>query len=209
MKFDYHMEMRKKITVILLLSGMVLALLPLSANRSFIVRPGRLLTDILNPEVSLTADQVAKLIVNDDSTIRLIDLRPTEEFRKLNIPGSVNIPYNDFISSDLYIYMNDKKAKNIFYSNSDFYSNYAMVYARGLGYKNSYVMEGGLNEWFNTVMESEFTGERISARENALFETRKKAARLFTQINSMPDSLKATFMTSNKFSARKLDGGCE
>jgi rhodanese-related sulfurtransferase len=209
MKFDYPIEMRKKITVILLLSGIVLALLPLSANRSFIVKPGRLLSDILNPEVSLTADQVAKLIVNEDSTIRLIDLRSTEEFRKLNIPGSVNIPYNDFISSDLCIYMNDKKVKNIFYSNNDFYSNYAMVYARGLGYKNCYVMEGGLNEWFNTVMESVFTGEIISARENALFETRTKAARLFTQINSMPDSLKSTFMTSNKFSAKKLDGGCE
>jgi rhodanese-related sulfurtransferase len=209
MKYDNPMEMRKKITVILLLSGLVLALLPLSANRSFMVKPGKLLSDILNPEVSLTADQVAKLIVNEDSTTRFIDLRSPEEFRKLNIPGSVNIPYNDFISSDLYIYLNDKKVKNIFYSNGNFYSNYAMVYARGLGYENSYVMEGGLNEWFNTVMESIFTGERISARENALYETRTKAARLFNQINSMPDSLKATFMASNKFSARKLDGGCE
>ena len=90
-----------------------------------------------------------------------------------------------------------------------FYSNYALVYARGLGYKNSFVMEGGLSEWFNTVMESKFTGERISARENALYETRTKAAQLFTQFNSMPDSLKAVFMAANKFSAKKLDGGCE
>jgi rhodanese-related sulfurtransferase len=209
MKYDHSMEMRKKITVILLLSGLILALLPLSANRSFMIKPGKLLSGILNPEVSLTADQVAKLIVNEDSTIRLIDLRSPEEFKKLNIPRSVNIPYNDFISSDLFTYMNDRKIKNIFYSNSDFYSNYAMVYARGFGYENSYVMEGGLNEWFNMVMESKFTGERISARENALYETRIKAARLFTQINSMPDSLKAKFMASNKFSARKLDGGCE
>ena len=36
-------------------------------------------------------------------------------------------------------------------------------------------MKGGLNEWFNTVMNSSFTGERISARENALFETRTRA----------------------------------
>jgi rhodanese-related sulfurtransferase len=209
MHYEKAMEMRKKITILLLLSGLVLALLPLSANRSFIVKPGKLLSEILNPEVSLTADQVAKLIVNEDSTTRLIDLRSPEDFRKLNIPGSVNIPYNDFISSDLYIYMTDKNVKYIFYSNSDFYSNYAMVFAKGLGYKNSYVMKGGLNEWFNTVMESKFIGQRISARENALYETRTKAARLFTQINSMPDSLKAKFIASNKFSARKLDGGCE
>jgi rhodanese-related sulfurtransferase len=203
------METRKKITVILLLFGLVLALLQLSANRSFRGNPEKLLSDILNPEVSFTADQVAKFIVTEDSTVRLIDLRSPEEFRKLNIPGSVNVPYNDFINSDLYIYLNDKNVKNIFYANSDYYSNYALVYARGLGYKNSYVMEGGLSEWFNTVMESKFTGERISARENALYETRTRAARLFTQINSLPDSLKAEFMESKKFSARKLDGGCE
>jgi len=201
--------MRKKITVILLLSGLVLALLPLSANRSFMVKPEKLLSEVLNPDVSLTVDQVAKLIVNEDSTIRIIDLRPTEEFNRLSIPGSVNVPYIYFISSDLYTYMNDRNITNIFYSNKSFYSNYAMVYARGMGYKNSLVMEGGLSEWFNTVMESKFTGERISARENALYETRAKAAQLFTQINSMPDSLKAVFMAANKFSAKKLYGGCE
>ncbi len=201
--------MRKKITVILLLSGMVLALLPLSANRSFMAKPEKLLSEVLNPDVSFTVDQVAKLIVNEDSTIRLIDLRPPEEFSRLSIPGSVNVPYDDLINSDLYIYMNDINIRNIFYSNNSFYSNYAMVYARGLGYKNSFVMEGGLSGWFNTVMESKFTGERISARENALYETRTKAAQLFTQFNSMPDSLKAVFMAANKFSAKKLDGGCE
>jgi rhodanese-related sulfurtransferase len=203
------MEMRKKITIILLLSGLILALLPLSANRSFMIKPEKLLSDVLNSEVALTVDQVAKLIVNEDSTIRLIDLRSPEEFTSLSIPGSVNVPYNDLISSDLYIFMNDRNIRNIFYSNNTFYSNYALVYARGLGYKNSFVMEGGLSEWFNTVMESKFTGERISARENALYETRTKAAQLFTQFNSMPDSLKAVFMTANKFSAKKLDGGCE
>jgi rhodanese-related sulfurtransferase len=201
--------MRKKITVILLLSGLVLALLPLSANRSFMVKPEKLLSEVLNPDVSLSVDQVARLIVNEDSTIRLIDLRPPEEFERLSIPGSVNVPYDDFIMSDLYTYMNDRNTRNIFYSNSGIYSNYAMVYARGMGYKNSFVMEGGLSEWFNTVIESKFTGERISARENTLYETRSKAAQLFTQFNSMPDSLKAVFMAANKFSAKKLDGGCE
>ena len=203
------METRRKITAILLLVGSLLAILPLTANRSFIVKPKKLLSDILASEVSYTADQVARFIVNEDSTVRLIDLRSPEEFKKLNIPGSVNVPYIDFINSDLYIYLNNKNVRNIFYSNDDFYSNYALVYSRGLGYRNSYVMEGGLSEWFDVIIESKFTGERISARENAIYETRSKAAKLFTQINSLPDSLKAGLMSSNKFSARKLDGGCE
>ena len=70
-------------------------------------------------------------------------------------------------------------------------------------------MKGGLNEWFNTVMNSSFTGDRISARENALFETRTRARKMFTEINSLPDSLKRNSLNQNNLQRKKLDGGCE
>jgi hypothetical protein len=70
-------------------------------------------------------------------------------------------------------------------------------------------MKGGLNEWYNSVMNSSFTGEKISARENAMFETRTRAKNLFIEINSLPDSLKLKFIESKRIAAKKLDGGCE
>lgn len=70
-------------------------------------------------------------------------------------------------------------------------------------------MDGGIGEWMKTVMETKFSGERITARENALFETRRRAGEMFTTLNSLPDSLKTQFLESRKFSAKKLDGGCE
>lgn len=203
------METRTKVTTILIILGIILAVLPLTSHRSFIVTPEKVLTQVMDSQFEYSVDQVAKLIINDDSTLQLIDLRSPEEFNKISIPGSVNVPYKDFINSDLYIYLNNSGLKNVFYSNGDLYSNYALVYARGLGYKNTFVMKGGLSEWYKTVLNSKFKGERISPRENSIFEIRTKAARLFNQFNSMPDSLKASFMTSSKFSARKLDGGCE
>jgi rhodanese-related sulfurtransferase len=203
------METRKKISVILIMTGVLLAFLPLTSNRSFMVSPEKLLSDILSVESSFNTDMVARFLVNDDSTVRLIDLRSPEEFRNLSIPGSVNVPYNEFVKSDLYIYLDDKNIRNIFYSNDDIFSGYALAYARGLGYKNCYLMKGGLNDWFETVMNSKFEKGRITARENALFETRTKASKLFNEFNSLPDSLKIQFMASNKFSTRKLDGGCE
>ena len=99
--------------------------------------------------------------------------------------------------------------RNIFYSNGDMDANYALILARGLGYKNCFVMKGGLNAWYETIMNSEFTGERISASENALFETRMKARSLFNEVNSMPDSLKLAYIASKRFDPKKLDGGCE
>ena len=70
-------------------------------------------------------------------------------------------------------------------------------------------MKGGLNEWFDTVMNSSFSGGKISARENALFESRARASKMFTDMNSLPDSLKVKYMESRRMDAKKLDGGCD
>jgi len=203
------MNTREKFSVGLLCFGLIMALIPLSANRSFIVKPQKLLFEVLDDNTYLTVDQVAKLVVNEDSLVQIIDLRSSEEFLTVNIPGSVNIPYNEFLDNDPGRFLNNKNVKTILYSNGDFKSNYALVIAKGLNYDNIYVMKGGLNEWFNSIMNSHFTGERISARENALFETRSRAGKLFTDINSLPDSLKLKFMEAKKIAAEKLDGGCE
>jgi rhodanese-related sulfurtransferase len=203
------MNIRKEFSALLILLSLILVMLPLTANRSFNAKPERLLADVLNTDASFTVDQVAEFIVREDPSIQLIDLRPSEEFRKQTIPGAVNIPYADFIRSDPEVWLGNRKVRNIFYSTGDAEPDYALVYARGLGYDNSYVMEGGINEWVRTVVETKFTGERITARENALFETRRRAGEMFTELNSLPDSLKTKFLESKKFSAKKLDGGCE
>jgi rhodanese-related sulfurtransferase len=203
------MNMREKFSVLLLVLGLILALLPLSGSRSFVVKPNQLLSEITGNDTYFTVDQVARFVVTEDSTVQLIDLRSPEEFKSFNIPGSVNVPYNEFLDKDPSTFLGSSNMKNIFYSNGDFDSNFAVVIAGGLGYENNYSMKGGLNEWFTTIMNSEFKGEKISARENALFETRTRAKRLFNEINSLPDSLKIKLLKSRHFDPKKLDGGCE
>jgi rhodanese-related sulfurtransferase len=203
------MNTREKFSIGLLCLGVILAVLPLSASRSFTARPVKLLSELVENKSYFTVDQVARFVVSEDDSVRIIDLRSPEEFRAMNIPGSVNVPYKKFLDSDPGTYLADKKIKNIFYSNGDMYSNYALAIAKGLKYNNVYVMKGGLNEWFTTVMNSSFTGDRISARENSIFEIRTKAKKYFTEINSLPDSLKQKFIESKQLEAKKLDGGCE
>jgi rhodanese-related sulfurtransferase len=203
------MNTRVRFSVGLLGLGLILALLPLSGSRSFTVKPEKLLSEVLDNSIYFTVDQVAKFIVSEDSSVQIIDLRTPGEFRTVNIPGSINVPYSKLLDNDPGSFLNNGKAINIFYSNGDFDSNYAIAIARGLNFDNTYVMKVGLNEWFNTVMNSNFTGERISARENALFETRTRAKRMFNEMNSMPDSLKIKFIQSKHLAIKKLDGGCE
>jgi len=203
------METGRKISLLLIMLSLILALLPLTSNRSFTGEPHDLLAGVLSEKATLSVDQVAEYIVKEDSTIQLIDLRTPEEFRKQTIPGAVNVQYKDLISKDPSVWLGDKDIKSIFYSDSDAEQSYALVYARGLGYDNIFVMNGGIGGWMKTIVETKFSGERITARENALFETRRRAGEMFTTLNSLPDSLKARFLESKKFSAKKLDGGCE
>jgi sulfur-carrier protein adenylyltransferase/sulfurtransferase len=202
------MNTRQQLTVILLLLGLLLAFLPSSGKYSFHGKPDKLLTMVLDENTGYTADQVARFLVSEDSTIRLIDLRPAEEFNHFSIPGAINIPYSGLFSQDLESTLN-RDIRTVFYSNGDLQAGYALVIARGLGYKNCYVMKGGMNEWFKMIMNSEFSGSSLTPRENALFETRKKARNLFTELNSMPDSLKIKYRESQEIERKKLDGGCE
>jgi rhodanese-related sulfurtransferase len=203
------MNAREKFSVGLLCLGLILALLPLSGSRSFIVRPQKLLSEVLDDNTYVTVDQVARFVASEDSSVQIIDLRKPEEYRVMNIPGSINVPYAKFLDNDPGTFLNAGKSKNILYSNGDFDANYALAVAKGFNFKNIYVMKGGMNEWFNTVMNSSFTGEKISARENALFEARTSAKKMFNEMNSMPDSLKLKFIESKHIAAKKLDGGCE
>jgi len=203
------MNFREKFSAGLLSLGLILALLPLTSNSSFTAKPQKLLSEVVDENSFFTVDQVARFIVSEDTSVQIIDLRTPEEFRHMNLPGSLNIPYAELVKNDPVSILGNRNVRTIFYSNGDLYSNYALVLARGMNFSNTFVMRGGLNEWFNTVMNSSFTGDRITARENALFETRGRAKKLFTEINSLPDTLKMKFMMEKKIAAKKLDGGCE
>jgi rhodanese-related sulfurtransferase len=203
------MGTREKFSILLVLLGSIVAILPLRATRSLSGRPEKLLSESIGDSSGFTVDQVARFISDEDPSVRLIDLRSPGEYMRSGLPGSVNIPYRELLDRDPSTYLGSVNFINIFYSDGDIIPGYAVVLAGGLGYKNCYTMKGGMNDWYKTVMNSTFTGEKITARENAIFEARAKAGRLFRELNALPDSLRIKYFNSKRFNAKKLDGGCE
>jgi len=203
------MQIREKLSIVLLALGLILSLLPLRSTRSFSAGRNKVISEGLDNKSYLTVDQVARMIVNEDPNMQIIDVRSSGEFMKFSIPGAINIPWPELTEKDPSSFLGVGNIKNIFYSNGDINSNYAVVFAAGMGYSNCYAMKGGMNEWIKTVMNTKFTGEKISASDNALFEARTRAGRLFIEMNSLPDSLKIRYLNEKKFNPKKLDGGCE
>jgi len=203
------MNARIKYSILLIGIGLILAFLPFDASQSFRLKPSELLAKSSSGDSYFSVDQVARYMNNEDSTVQLIDVRSPEEFKTCNIPGSINIPLGDLLNPIWEGTLSQKEIKIIFYGNDNLKSGYAWTIATGVGYPNNFVMKGGLNEWFRTVMLSEFSGEKITPAENARFETRFKARKIFTQINSLPDSLKTQYFNAKRLLESKLDGGCE
>jgi rhodanese-related sulfurtransferase len=202
------MNARLKISIVLAGIGLILAFLPFNAAKTFKLKPTELVEISANDDMYFTVDEVARFVNNEDSTIQLIDLRSKSEFTESNIPGSINIPFDDLLNPNWEGYLNQDKVRNVYYSNGDETANMAWTIVSGLGYTNSFVMKGGMNEWYKTVMLSEFEGKRITPRENALFENRFKARKTFKQINSLPDSLKTQYLEAKRLEESQLDGGC-
>jgi len=203
------MDARIKYSLLLVGIGIILAFLPFSATDFFLLKSDELLSKSASEENYLSVDQVARLVNKEDSTILLIDLREAGQFKECNIPGAINIPFSDLLNPWWEGTFNQKKTKKIFYGNGDQTANCAWTIVTGLGYKNNFVMKGGLNEWFKTVMLSQFKGEKITPLENALYETRFNARKAFTQVNSLPDSLKSRYFKAKDIKQLKLDGGCQ
>jgi len=202
------MKFRVKFSVFIIVLGGILALIPSIRDKMNELKPNELHQKSASSEIYITVDQVAKHVVREDSSMLLIDLRSPEKYKAFNIPGSINIPYSDFLNKDWQGYLNQQKVKNVFYANGDYLATNAWLMASRMGYQNNYIMKGGLNEWYNTIMESKFKGGKITAKENALFEIRAKAKEIFVEMNSLPDSLKVKYIKAKRLKEEELDGGC-
>lgn len=203
------MNARINLSILLIVSAVIFLLLPGIGQYSFKTDSKALQQTLLDEAAWINVDEVARLLNADDPSFQLIDLRSEGAFKEFSLPGSINIPLEEFFESKPETWLYHHDIRTIFYSNSSLHAAYALVLAHGLGYDQVSAMEGGMNEWFNTIMKSQFTGERLSPRENALYENRTKASRFFTEINSMPDSLKTRYTESKRLAARSLDGGCD
>jgi 3-mercaptopyruvate sulfurtransferase SseA len=203
------MDARIKYSVLLTCLGLIVAFLPFNTSESFQLKSEDLLSKSASGEIWISVDQAARYMNNEDSTVQFIDLRSAGQYRECNIPGSINIPYADLLNPSWEGTINQKEVKKIFYGNDNHVACYAWTIATGLGYKNNFILKGGLNEWFKTVMLTEFSGQRITPVENALFGNRMNARKTFTQINSLPDSLKSRYFVAKRVTQSKLDGGCE
>ena len=130
------MNSREILTSILIILGSVLALLPSTEGFTLKGKPDYVAESLLDADNYLSTDELAKLMLAEDSTLRYIDLRNPEEFNLSSLPGAVNIPWKEFVKNNPADILPDTGTKNILVSEKGLESGYAFVLAKGMKIDN-------------------------------------------------------------------------
>ncbi len=139
------------LTALLFAIAFITIFIPEKQNREQI-GPEELLAELNDETRFFTTDEIAEKIIMEDPSLQLIDVRSAEEFEEYSLPGAINIPIENILDAKWTEYLKQDVKTNVFYSNGTIYSSQAWLIIRRLDYKNSYVLKGGLNEWFSTII---------------------------------------------------------
>ncbi|RLD23868.1 MAG: hypothetical protein DRI71_04225 [Bacteroidetes bacterium] len=197
------------LTLLLVGSAFGLTQLPEKGPRSPIT-PQELLIAVNDQSRFLETHFIAKRLIERDPSLFLIDIRMLYEFEEYNIPGSFNIPLEELLLPDWEAYIDQDGMDIVFYSNSDVFADQAWMLSKQKGYNNLYVMKGGLNEWFRTIIQPTPPDETAptAAFEKYAFE---RAACIYfggasAGVASVPIAKKK--VTVRKKEKKAAEGGC-
>ncbi|MCK5535750.1 MAG: rhodanese-like domain-containing protein [Bacteroidales bacterium] len=166
-----------------------------------------------------TTDQVAKLIMDGNPILQLVDVRSEEEFSKFSLKNAINIPLEELIDKDKkgnYVwrdYLKPEKKITVFYSNGDMTAAKAWTLATRLRFENIFILDGGLNNWIETIIKPvEPQATTATPEDYNVYQFRKAASMYFggATANVAPTSVKSTVKKTvvKKKKDVEEEGGC-
>ena len=173
------------------------------------IEPQQLLFELIQPTRYVSTDQVAKMIIQNDPSLELIDVRNSKEFEIFSLPKAINVPIDSLISKNSLLNFGIPGTKVVFISNDDIAADQAWILTKRLGFKSTYVMKGGLNQWIETIIDPKSPVESDPALAFETYAFRKGAQLYFTGAkteNAEPAKVKVEVQRKKKSGGAA--GGC-
>jgi hypothetical protein len=203
------------LALILLLLAVGLVLIPKHAKHEGI-RPELFVKNILSGERYISTDELAERIISQDPSLILIDTRTEDAFNKFTLPNAMNLPLADVFNEELNYYLDQEIYDVVLFSNDNFLADEVWMLGNRMGYQRLYVLQGGLNEWFNTIIHPQVPKQTKSQDAFDLYSFRRAAGRYFGVANDTleikPVKVKKVapkkVITQPKKKKRAPEGGC-
>lgn len=201
------MKSREIISIAILALGLMAAILPGKNNDSIELNERNLLNEMLQEDNYISVDELAHLLISGDPSIQLIDVRPSSEFKQL-LPRAINIPL-DSIFSENYAYIFDQDImKNIIYGPDDRAATQIWMITTQLGYKNNYLLKGGMEAWKSTILNPQYPAQTASQDEIDLYQKRMASRQYFTGAKALPKVNFQPIMPVKGKKKKRVEGGC-
>ncbi|MBN2175793.1 MAG: rhodanese-like domain-containing protein [Bacteroidales bacterium] len=166
------------LTIVAILGAAVLVFLPEKKNQKEL-DPEKLLMEINNSSRYLSTDLVAHRLIEKDPSILLVDVRPAAQYGEYALPGAINIPLEQVLLIDNEGYLNRNDLEIVLYSNGDLWADQAWILCARRGYKNLYVLKGGLNHWFESIMQPKSPSPGSPSQDFDMYSFRLAASQYF------------------------------
>jgi uncharacterized protein len=182
--------------------GIVLAFLPDYKTR--LLEKARIETaGNQHPVKSMTADELAFRIIDQDPTLQIIDIRDGSEYAKMSLPGALNIPMQSMFGKEWGDVLAQAQKKKVLIANDEAVELQAAQLTRLLGYENFLVLQGGFGEFTRCILNPHTPKGALTRSEADVYRFRQNAAPL---IIAMIKEQKAPKNVERH--VKKIVGGC-
>ena len=199
----------KFIIALLLLFGIWMVFSEPKSNENKI-SPDELYQRVVQYDRYFSTDKVAQMIISKDPSLQLIDVRSADEYNKFTLEGATNIPLKDILKTDNLSYFDQDVYNTVLFSNGSSDAIAAWMLVTRLGYKNVYVLKGGLNKWVETILKPKPDNTPWDVKKDELYQFRKGASQYFGGGTALPtdDSAPKKKKTIVKRKKKEVTGGC-
>jgi len=122
----------------------------------------------------IEADQIAHMVIDKDPSMQIIDVRTEQDYNNYNIPGSFSIPMEKLLNDES-LEMIDPDKITVLASNGNTLAGQAWIFLRESGFKDVYVLHGGLNNWVQTFSNPQLGTRAVTDDEIFTYQFRKSA----------------------------------
>ena len=197
------------LSLVLILLGAGLFLLPDRKNFDEL-KPDDLLAMAGDRSLFLSTDLIASRMIDKDPSLFLIDVRTPDQYEYFSLPGAVNIPLEEILNPEWEDYLEQDGVDVVFYSNGNILADQAWMICKRSHKQDIFIMKGGLNCWFETIMQPPVPPSTAPSEAFDLYQFRKGACQYFgggSQAISGEPAQEAV-KVSRKKKKSAVEGGC-
>jgi len=176
------------VTILGLAAGIYIVLQVLNWDNSYTdsenaISPNDLLIKSLSSERLIGVDELTTIIISEDPSFLLVDLRDKEQFSKFTLPKAINLAPADILKEENQSIFKTDAYTVVLFSNGIEKASKAWILLRRAGYRNIMVLDGGMNTFYTHILNPEKPKEVDAEEMHDLYRFRKAAAVYFGMPN--------------------------